>query len=231
MKKRVAETYLWLRGWMALIAFVFPIILTVYGWLWAGLPAQDSLSADYHTGDGAMRDWFVGLLFALGIILIVYRGFSDKEDALLNIGGWAAWGIAIFPMAWPGYPGFALGRFSLHGLCAFGLFFSVGLVCWLCASDTLEKSREEPVVVQGFRKAYFILGLLMFVAPVTVFLLAQFHFGLTILMAEAAGMLVFAVFWALKTYEIWLFNKFLKIAGEALEPVLASERTEVAPAE
>lgn len=202
---------------MALIAFVFPIILSLYGNLWWGLPPQDSLSAYYHAGFGVMRDWFVGMLFALGILLIVYRGFSDREDKLLNLAGGMAGGIAIFPMAWENYPGWMVGRFSVHGVCAFGLFFSVGMVCWFCANDTLENSRQEPGVVAGFRRSYFVLGSLMFALPVLVFILAQLQLGATILMAEGTGMWIFSAFWSLKTYEMWKFNKFLKKSGQAVE--------------
>jgi hypothetical protein len=42
-----------------------------------------------------MRDWFVGLLFAVGNFLYLYKGFGRAEDWALNIGGVLALGVAM----------------------------------------------------------------------------------------------------------------------------------------
>jgi hypothetical protein len=46
-----------------------------------------------------MRSWFVGALFVVGAFLIFYKGFTVPEDVSLNIAGFSALGVAIFPMA------------------------------------------------------------------------------------------------------------------------------------
>lgn len=44
---------------------------------------------------GTMRNWFVGLLFAIGTILYVNQGHSRKEDFALTLAGLLAVGIAL----------------------------------------------------------------------------------------------------------------------------------------
>ena len=67
------------------MAFAFPLLLWIGGYLLAKLPLAGSMSAYYHASDflhpdqvlrvqGVMRNEFVGILFAVGALLIVYRG-------------------------------------------------------------------------------------------------------------------------------------------------------------
>jgi hypothetical protein len=76
-----------------------------------------------------MRDWFVGALFAIAACLYLYKGFTPKENRLLNLAAVFAVGVAIFPMNWPpknwpppGWPNepicntFTAGY--VHGTCA-----------------------------------------------------------------------------------------------------------------
>jgi hypothetical protein len=87
------------RRGIAFIAIAFPLILWFGGCLAAHLDLEGSMSAYYHAspksqqaehakppelidpGQGVMRNWFVGLLFALGGILILYKSLSE------NLGG------------------------------------------------------------------------------------------------------------------------------------------------
>src|SRR5215204_4733048 len=82
LRKHMFSTYFWLRIGMLVIALAFPLVLWIVGgWLY-GLQLQDSMSAYYWApiekgeegGDAPMRVWFVGLLFALGSCLFLYKG-------------------------------------------------------------------------------------------------------------------------------------------------------------
>lgn len=53
-----------------------------------------SVSAYYFTG---ARDVFVASLCAIGACLIIHRGRSDTEDALLNLSGYLAFVVAFVP--------------------------------------------------------------------------------------------------------------------------------------
>jgi len=69
----------------------------LYSWLWQGEFTQNSISAFYGAYNYAMRDWFVGILWAVGSFLVLYRGFSVAEDWALNIAGLSAILLAINP--------------------------------------------------------------------------------------------------------------------------------------
>ena len=102
LNKHFYRTYI-ASAQLAIVALgvAFPVILYIVGKL-QGVNLQNSMSAYFHATDGSgsdplMRVWFVGFLFAIGICLIIYKGFSWKENWLLNAAGFAAIMVAIFP--------------------------------------------------------------------------------------------------------------------------------------
>jgi hypothetical protein len=74
--KSIKATYRLLRLGLGWTAIALPLTLWLVG-LARGIPLQGSMSAYYHTD---MRDVFVGVLFAAGAGLFLYRGFSKIED-------------------------------------------------------------------------------------------------------------------------------------------------------
>lgn len=80
---------------MGAFAFFLPPVLYI-GQLISGTESQllGSISEYYYS---SMGDVFVGVVFSIGIFLIVYRGFSDLDNILATIAGLAAFGIALFP--------------------------------------------------------------------------------------------------------------------------------------
>ena len=99
----IFATYANLRIGVVAIAILFPFLLWG-GWAIHGISLPDSMSAYYHVTENgkSMRNWFVGILFALGIILYLYKGYSIKENLALNFAGVFALGVAISPMDWNG---------------------------------------------------------------------------------------------------------------------------------
>ena len=117
-----------------------------------------------HPGAGDLRDWFVGGLFIVGILLIVYKGFLPDEDVALNLAGVFAMGVALFHMPWgeshqswdnhrswiddalePLFHTLPWEQHvpSVHYLCALLLFVCLGYVCFWCGSATLELSADS----------------------------------------------------------------------------------------
>lgn len=197
LSNHIAATYQALRIGLAIIAFLFPPWLVVGGMIFDKVAWQKSMSAYYHAspdsqevarqkdaaqknpapvagepirhGQGTMRDWFVGLLFGVGIVLYLYKGFTWLENWALNIAGVMAWGVALFPMPWPGFSGIRLPLLgpngTLHGACAITLFFCIAYVCIFRAADTLSLIKDE-ARREIFRKRYRVLGHLMWLFPV-----------------------------------------------------------------
>lgn len=214
LNNHIAATYKALRIGAAVIALAFPLILWGGGHLRAQLPLQGSMSAYYHASDalhsgqgipgqGAMRDEFVGILFAVGVILFLYRGISTLENQVLNLAGILAVGIAIFPMTWPVGSAHKEKFFFLHGACAVSFFVCIAVVCIFCASDTLNPIKDE-AKRKRYRRSYLTFGVLMVVLPLSAACL-KFFAPLrewTVFFVEVAGIYVFALYWLLKSYEI-----------------------------
>jgi hypothetical protein len=87
LRKNMLATYFDLRIGIVVLSAAFPWILLLYSWFWHGEFTQNSMSAFYGAYNYAMRDWFVGILWAVGSFLVLYKGFSVAEDWALNIAG------------------------------------------------------------------------------------------------------------------------------------------------
>lgn len=210
IQKHMIGTYTSLRIGLVVIAFAFPLVLWLGG-LWRDSPGlRGSMSAYYHS---AMRDWFVGALFAIGACLYLYKGFTSKENLLLNLAALFAVGVAIFPMGWPpknwppqGWPNEPLcNTFTagyVHVTCAVLAFLCIALVCWFCASDTLPLM-QDPARREKFHRAYLWLGIAMLVSPLIAVAL-KFTLGQSsyVFLAELTAMYVFAAYWLVKSREI-----------------------------
>lgn len=211
MQEHVLATYFGLRYGIAAVGIALPVVLVLGGKFWAsldlldasGLPWLNSMSAYYHaTGiEGrSMRDWFVGALFAVGVALYLYKGFSRAENYLLNAAGVLAVGVAVFPMGWPETAKGPL--FSLHGLCAIGFFVCIALVALCCAKTTFKliKDKQER---KRLERIYRGLGVLMILSMVVAYVFstaigdAAWKFYV-----EVFGILTFVLYWWFKSREL-----------------------------
>ncbi len=95
LRRHITSTYLCLRYGMCLLALALPLVLWLGG-LQLGTRLQPSMSQYYHT---IMSDVFVGLLWAIGAALYLYKGFGMKENVALNLAGIFLIGVAMFPTA------------------------------------------------------------------------------------------------------------------------------------
>jgi hypothetical protein len=222
---QVIDTYHLMRVGMGLLALAFPLLLWLPGLWWLNIPAQTSLSAYYHTD---LRDVFVGVLVAIGFMLLLYKGFSRAEDWALNLAGVLAMGIAFFPM-WPDWPLFCrklcqdrsclavsdlydrsyqpLINSELHGYLAALFFLAIAYVCLFCAGRTLHLIADRRVR-RTYHWTYRVLGALMVLLPAAVALITRLQpssaadcSDFTIIRVETSGVWVFATYWLLKTRE------------------------------
>lgn len=149
--------------------------------------------------NGEMRSYFVGLLFMLGGIFYLYKGYSDEENIALNLAGVFAFGVALFPMDWTG----KASGLSLHGVFAVLLFLSIAYVCLFRASDTL-KEMTNLQQKQRFIYGYQITGWSMIVSPLVAWLFTVVikSMGAFVFFAEMFGIWAFASYWLLKSREL-----------------------------
>jgi hypothetical protein len=226
LEEHISQTYFDLRRGIGILAIALPIILAVVGFAQYGLILQDSLSAYYHAfvatpqspdlhaiaGNGVMRNWFVGILWAVGVFLILYKGYGHRENTALNIAGVLLIMVSMFPMDWickSDCP-----KISIHGISAILFFFSIGYVCIFRSGDTLALV-SNPKDQQLYKRYYTIIGWAMFAFPVIVTTLEFFQlhpFGTrTVFIVEVGGIWIFAVYWLLKSREISVNNIDRKI--------------------
>jgi hypothetical protein len=160
---------------------------------------------------GTMRNWFVGLLFAIGTILFVNQGHSRKEDIALNLAGILAVGTALLPMSWDCYH----HSFSPYGFCAISFFVCIAFVSAICSRDTLVLIKD-PKVRATYQKTYIALAIAMIVSPIAAY---AFNFITSqrspVFWAELFGIYAFAGYWSVKTKEM---------SGPDIKRILAEKR-------
>lgn len=203
-QKHMLATYLSLRYGVAIIGALLPLTL----WFWGaakGIELQNSMSAYYHaislTLGYSMRDWFVGILFAIGISLILYKGFSRRENVALNIAGILAVCVALFPMNWNN--GDETASISIHGTCAVLFFVCISYVCIKCAKETLFLLNNE-VLERKYGNIYKILGIGMLLSPLIALIITFLFQQLSsyTFFVEAVGVWIFATYWIIKSREL-----------------------------
>ncbi len=209
LRNHVFSTYITLRYGMAVLGFAFPVLLWAVGKLLYGIELQPSMSHYYfapypdNPGETAfpMRVWFVGLLFAIGAGLFLYKGFTNWENVALNLAGGFAWLVALCPMDidWKADCGL-----SPHGTFAILLFFCLAFVSLFCAVATLEYLPPEPGLQAKFRRGYELLGALMLLSPLAAFVLTLVtsESSRFIFVTEALGVWFFAAYWLVKSREM-----------------------------
>jgi hypothetical protein len=161
LPRSIELTYRTLRLGLGVVAFALPLVLALIGFA-RGISLQGSISAYYHT---SMRDVFVGVLFAAGATLFLYKGFSPKEDWALNLAGTFAVLAALVPTPTD-------GRFSLHGTFAVLFFVCLAYVAIFRSRDTLVLI-ENPERLKHYRSLYFLLGAAMVALPLGAFVLVS----------------------------------------------------------
>jgi hypothetical protein len=164
-------------------------------------------------GTGAMRNWFVGLLFGVGVFLYLYKGFSTTENYALNLAGLLAAGIALYPMdLWEtSHSG------TLHGVFAVAFFIAIAFVAIFCARDTLHLIGSE-AERQRYARTYVVLGILMFILPIATWVVTVWtNNGSKVFFLEMAGILVFSAYWLAKTFEMRRNNALARAARGDLE--------------
>lgn len=175
-------------------ALAVPIVLPLVG----GYEGHYSISYFYHVP--ATRDLFVGLLWALGLFLVLFQGLSRAENLLLTLAGVFLICVAMVPTsaqqctdtAFDWHEGFAIAFFACLFVVALGYSRGrLGYILW-------------PPLRQRFERAYALAGLLMIGLPLTawgVHLWQGPECGPVIYWIEVGAIAAFAFYWFVKTIE------------------------------
>jgi hypothetical protein len=215
LRDHIYSTYFHLRVGLCVIAFAFPILLLVIGW-WHSIHPQGSMSAYYFAfspEDSNLRVFpgrvlFVGILFALGVALYLYKGLTIFENVMLNFAGFFALVAALFPMQPPLYCKDQLGPNCgtpipyVHEAAGFVVFGCLIAVAWHSADRSALDSRTKNL----FPKLYKTIAALMFFLPATAVVMAA-GFGIKntwLFIVEGLILWTFAAYWGVRTWELHL---------------------------
>lgn len=151
-------------------------------------------------GEAPMRSWFVGTLFVIGILLILYKGFSPQENIGLNVAGLSALMVAIFPMEWN--CGDNCHWITIHGIFAIVTFLCITIVALTSSKQTLRFLPDERQ--KKYDKWYTRTSIAMVTFPVVAYVITQLINDNTvfILIAECLGIWSFAAYWLIKSKEL-----------------------------
>jgi hypothetical protein len=83
-----------LQFFIGIVCLLLPITFIISTYLDCG-QVLGSISAYYHT---LLRDLFVGLLFAMGALMMAYKGYHAIDQVVSTLAGVAAFLVAVFPV-------------------------------------------------------------------------------------------------------------------------------------
>jgi uncharacterized membrane protein YoaK (UPF0700 family) len=200
------RSYYRLRRWIGILGMALPVILIIGGCV-QNCMIEGSISSYYYTG---MKDFFIGLLFAVGLFLITYKGYQFVDDLVTNLCGIFALGIIAFPASAGGASIVQAGIFFInddiskyiHLTCA-ALFFILLSVnsYFLFTKHGKKKLTEKRIRRNRIYKGCAIVMLLSIVciAIYSMFLektvIAEFK---PVLVFETIALLAFGTSWLAK---------------------------------
>ena len=193
------------RRLIGVLGFCLPILLYIFAGLLptAGLPSWrvlSSVSAYYYTGGVAV---FIGVLFALALFLLTYRGYKGViADRVLGfVGGSAALLVALFPTTAPrglvGPSWWSRWMAVLHYASAVTLFVSFILFAiWLFRKSNVPRRGDRPLEKRRRDDICLACGIVMIVSVLWAASSVVTHAA--IFWPESIAIIAFAVSWLTK---------------------------------
>ncbi len=87
-------SYMTLRKWIGILGMALASILVFGGLIFSDSGILPSISMYYHSN---MQDLFVGLLIAVGMFLLTYKGYTKQDQYIMLATGISALMVPLFP--------------------------------------------------------------------------------------------------------------------------------------
>ncbi len=220
--KSIIMSYINLRRLIGVLGILLPFICVLGGLVFADLPGQRSISFYYHTN---MRDFFVGLMIAVSMFLITYKGYQTKDIIVTTLSGIFGIGIALFPLEFLKGLAVPIGLFqvnapvssAIHVACA-GIFFTLlavnSMFLFTLSKEGAEPKTENKKIRNVIYLACGAVILVCLVAFAALYLLMgddKLNQGNLVLVLESVMLFAFGVSWLVKGET--LFRDGKKIIG------------------
>lgn len=210
--------YIKLRTSMAVLSLALPLGLLGITFVLRSATQLPPSMSDYYSAGELERNLLVAMLSCLGILLLMYEGYSRLENRVLDVAGALLVGVAFchvdlqhvtlhglqIPVAWTLDVFGVHPRLSVHGLCAVGFFGCMIYVSTVLSGQTLRD--REPAVQCRWLVRYWLVSATMVLTMGAALVLHQMPWALfrgkVVFWVEAAGVVAFAVFWLMKTKEV-----------------------------
>ncbi len=220
-------SYKFLRVTVGALGMGMPLILYAGGKLIFGFGVRESLSAYYHTD---MRDVLVGILFALGVFLLSYKGYGRADDIAGNLACLFAIGVALFPTLREGETSEIAQRISIvhHVFAALFLLTLTYFALFLFTKSSKKPSEMTPL--KRIRNTvYRTCGgvMLLSILLLAIYFLTQGGVGaflgssVPIFWLETVAIVAFGVSWFVKS-EVILKDKEEKQKVEYVPQLVTS---------
>jgi hypothetical protein len=219
LQANMLSTYFTLRWGIVALSAALPVLLFVGG-RWSGVEGfAGSMSAYYGEHDGVMRNWFVGILWAVGAFLYLYKGFSTLENVLLNVAGFAVIAVAMIPChCWRGAT--ADGH-VLHAVAAVSFFAAMAAVCLFCAKETTSLL-PTPDLQRAYRRYYRVIGVVLVLSPAAA-IAASYVLG------ARSSYRFFIEWFAIWTFAAYWFTKSREFRRTSAEKKAVEGRLQTVP--
>lgn len=203
----IVETYFVLRQVIAIGALLLPVGLLAWAGVDGSVAMQTSISGFYYT---PARGFFVGVVVAIGVALMAYRGYTRGENLLLNSAGALAIVVALVPTVDPAVDGQNLGN-VVHAVAALAFFILAALSIVFYGHETVGDLPGR-ALQRRYRAVYRVITVMLVVLPLSAFLMAwAVEPTVTLFVVEAAALVAFAGFWLVKTYELGRSHEEMKL--------------------
>jgi len=198
-ERPLVVSYLTLRKSVGCLGIAFPVILPLGCRASGGCVGLESSLSEYYGTD--MRDVFVGVLFAIGLFLFAYRGYSSRDEIAGKLASGFAVGVALFPVTSP-FPAIR----DTHYASAASFFLTLSYFSLVLFTKT---DQAKPARRKRMRNAvYRACGITILVC---IALIAMFEvFGQATPLAKGRP-----VFW-LESVALWAFGIAWITKGEAI---------------
>ncbi|HEX2460039.1 MAG TPA: hypothetical protein VHJ58_07800 [Vicinamibacterales bacterium] len=206
---RYVRSFMWSRIFIGLLAIALPFLLVLLDWaFFDGDPApRDSLSA-YFWSDA--REWFVGVLCAIGVFLLTYKLTETSLDNTLSIVAAVFVLLVVFFPTGSALPDNAiqekLGEDWVTGFHAFaaGVFIGSLALISLCYGVREAARTQDGIAPPSFWK-WFHWGCAIVIAAAIAAIGLDWMTGwgprTTVLWMEALAVVAFGASWLTKGFD------------------------------